>query len=368
MTPLSSPIYEPSVEEWDAFVRANPQGHILQLSGWAEQQASEGWYARRLVLRSASRWNPEESIQWGMQVLFKPMLRGFLTRAYCPYGPILTEGVYSLPVLAALDRIAKAERAVFLKCEPGLGDLSWHEKDQHGYITHNYRPGRTVQPPRTIVLDLREGEDALLARMNQGTRRKIRQSQKNGIRYFEAAAADVDNFVKLMHVTGERNDFYTHEAAYYRRAYDLFVPKDAALFLAEHEGDILAGVFVTHVGHTAQYLYGASIAHKRNLMASYGVQWAAIQWAMARGASWYDLWGVPDEDEAILEAQFQTRSDGLWGVYGFKRGWGGQVVRSAGAWDKPYITPLYAAFEAIIRWREKRSAPIQTNTESTDQD
>jgi len=360
MTPLSPPIYEPSVEEWDAFVRAHPRGHVLQLSSWGVQQHSEGWRVVRVSLRTNNQ------IVAGAQVLFKPMVRGLLTRAYCPYGPLITDENQWQPLIKAMDRIAAAQRAIFLKCEPGL----FLDEPMPHLAMYGYEPrARIIQPPRTIVLDLREGEEALLARMNQGTRRKIRQSQKNEIRYFQATAADVDTFVKLMQVTGERNDFYTHEAAYYRRAYDLFVPSgDAALILAEHEGDILAGVFVTHVGQTAQYLYGASIAHKRNLMASYGVQWAAIQWAMSRGAKGYDLWGIPDEDDATLEAQFQTRSDGLWGVYGFKRGWGGQVVRSSGAWDKPYIRPLYAAFEALLRWRERRAVPItQTNLSRTEE-
>src|SRR5688572_7230946 len=157
----------------------------------------------------------------------------------------------------------------------------------------------------------------------------------------------------MMQTTGSRNEFGVHEPAYYEKAYDLFVPNgDAALILAEHEGDALAGIMVFAKGKTAWYLYGASSDVKRNLMATYGVQWAAIQWAKKRGCIEYDLWGIPDEDEATLEAQFEQRSDGLWGVYGFKRGWGGKVVRSAGTWDKVYNPLVYAAYKLALRWRE----------------
>ena len=68
-----------------------------------------------------------------------------------------------------------------------------------------------------------------------------------------------------------------------------------------------------------------------------------------RGCRYYDLWGVPDHDEATLEAQFKERGDGLWGVYGFKRGWGGEVRRSLGAWDKALNPLVYAAYRAAIR-------------------
>ncbi len=62
--------------------------------------------------------------------------------------------------------------------------------------------------------------------------------------------------------------------------------------------------------------------------------------------------GVPDEDPATLEAQFEQRDEGLWGVYRFKRGWGGTVVRSAGAWDRvyrPVLYPVYRLGSKVVR-------------------
>jgi peptidoglycan pentaglycine glycine transferase (the first glycine) len=87
-------------------------------------------------------------------------------------------------------------------------------------------------------------------------------------------------------------------------------------------------------------------------MATYGVQWEAIKWAKERGCRYYDMWGVPDAEPDVLEAEFKDRNDGLWGVYGFKRGWGGEVVRSAGAWDKPYNPIIYAAYRTVLNLRK----------------
>ena len=61
---------------------------------------------------------------------------------------------------------------------------------------------------------------------------------------------------------------------------------------------------------------------ERNRMPTYAIQWAAIQWAKSQGCTQYDLWGLPDEDAETMEAEFKNRSDGLWGVYRFKRGFG----------------------------------------------
>lgn len=343
LTPIT-----PSAAAWDAFVRAHPRAHVLQLAAWAEHKTRFGWTYERVALADAGG-----AIRAGAQVLIRPLPGRLFTLAYIPHGGYVTDAAQWPALVDAVMRAARKHRAVFLKWEPGLFDNgSPPDLAALGF----WPSGQTIQPPRTIVLDLTAGDDVILARMNQGTRRKIRQSQKAGVRTFEAAASDVPRFCDLMTATGARNGFGVHSAAYYQLAFDLFAPRDAALILAEHDGDLLAGVMVFAVdgaqGGPAWYLYGASNDLKRDMMASYAVQWAAIQWAKARGCATYDLWGVPDADEADLEAQFQTRSDGLWGVYGFKRGWGGRVVRTLGAWDRPLIRPLYWAFQQVLKLRK----------------
>jgi lipid II:glycine glycyltransferase (peptidoglycan interpeptide bridge formation enzyme) len=260
-----------------------------------------------------------------------------------------------------VDGVCRQRRAAFLKWEPGIFEAGDPPLDftRHGF----HASTQTIQPPRTILIDISGDDESILARMNQGTRRKIRQSQKNSVRYYEASRDDLVKFTRMMQTTGSRNDFGVHEPSYYSLAYDLFVPQHAALILADQtesetedqpaRTDDLAGVFVFAIGKTAWYFYGASSNLKRNLMASFGAQWAAIQWAKRRGCTVYDMWGIPDEGEATLEAQFESRDDGLWGIYGFKRGWGGRVVRSAGAWDKVYNPIVYAAFQLALRVRNR---------------
>lgn len=81
-------------------------------------------------------------------------------------------------------------------------------------------------------------------------------------------------------------------------------------------------------------------------MPTYLLQWEALRWSAAQGCTSYDLWGVPDEDETVLEEQFEQRSDGLWGVYRFKRGFGGRLRRAAHAWDRVYQPLLYRLYLA----------------------
>ena len=90
-------------------------------------------------------------------------------------------------------------------------------------------------------------------------------------------------------------------------------------------------------------------------MPTYLLQWEAMQWARTNGCRQYDLYGVPDHDEKYLEDHFQDRSDGLWGIYRFKRGFGGRLERVAGPWDRVYYSPLYHIY---LRWFNRSAGDI----------
>lgn len=334
----------PTSDQWDAFVAHQPRAHVLQQAAWGDLKQAYGWTAARVALAEG------DTLRAGAQLLFRALPLHLGTMAYLGMGPYVDDPALWPELWTAVDQCARQHGAAFLKWEPGIYRAGELLPD---FAAWGFRESpQTVQPPRTILIDISGDEETILARMNQGTRRKVRQSLKNDIQYIEGRREQVETFTAMMQTTGARNDFGVHEPGYYQKAYDLFVPSgDAALILATHEGDPLAGIMVFAKGETAWYLYGASANVKRNLMAAYGVQWRAIQWARARGCSAYDMWGVPDEDAATLETQFQEREDGLWGVYGFKRGWGGEVVRSAGAWDKVYNALVYNAYKLALRAR-----------------
>lgn len=309
--------------------------HILQTTEWGELKSRFGWQA---------------DVVNGVLILFRRLPLD-LTLAYIPRGPQVDWGDAAClrETLAAAEAACRARRAVFLKIEPDLPEASTHAET----IAHlGLRPSpHTIQPRRTLILDLRGSDDELLARMKQKTRYNIRLASKKGVRVRAAQSpADLEAFNALMQATGERDQFGVHAPEYYRAAYDLFHPRgECELFLAEYNGDPLAGVMTFVLGQRAWYFYGASSDQERQRMAPYLAQWEAIRWARSRGAQVYDLWGVPDEAEGVLEAQFERRVDGLWGVYRFKRGWGGQLVRTLGAWDKVFHPLLYQAYRLYLR-------------------
>ena len=327
--------------EWESFTRQSPHGHLLQTRAWGELKTDFGWTPQ-----------PVRVGEEGAQVLFRRLPLG-LSLAYVPRGPVADwNQIDSLGTLVEnLDKLCRARQALCLKLEPDLPDNAAFA----GTLARlGFQPSpHTVQPRRTIVVDLSGTEPEILARMKQKTRYNIGLAIKKSVTVRLAQTAEeVEAFTALMGVTGERDNFGVHAPAYYRRAFALFQPAgQCALVLAECEGQLLAGVMVFALGKRAWYFYGASSDAERNRMAPYLAQWEAMRWAKARGALVYDLWGVPDEEEDFLEADFEQRHDGLWGVYRFKRGWGGQLVRTVGAWDRVYSPIGYQAYLAYMRMR-----------------
>ena len=156
-----------------------------------------------------------------------------------------------------------------------------------------------------------------------------------------------------MEETGTRDDFGVHSQAYYRAAYEQFVGSNrVCLLLACYKTEPLAGLMTFACGDKAWYFYGASSERHRSLMPNYLLQWEAMRWAREQGCTSYDLWGVPDADETTLEDQFTQRSDGLWGVYRFKRGFGGRLHRSLGAFDHVYSPLWYRLYAAFVARRQ----------------
>jgi peptidoglycan pentaglycine glycine transferase (the first glycine) len=209
------------------------------------------------------------------------------------------------------------------------------------FLLPGLRPSpQSIQPPRTLLVDLGGDDEQILGRMKQKTRYNIRLALKKGV--VVSTSSDVETFHRLMVTTGQRDVFGVHSLEYYRRAYELFYPRgECELLLAEYQGEPLAALMVFARGSRAWYIHGASSDAHRDRMPTYLLQWEAMRWARARGCTTYDLWGVPDVDEETLEANFTQYSDGLWGVYRFKRGFGGMLRRALGPWDRVYNPILY---------------------------
>jgi peptidoglycan pentaglycine glycine transferase (the first glycine) len=318
-------------EQWDTFINEHPLGHLLQCWGWGEIKASIGWLPLRLAL-----WDTQqEAIVAAAQVLCRtaphlPLrIGGF---AYIPKGPVIDWSQPSLcnAFFSQLNAVLRKKGIIDLCMEPQL-EMQPAANDclMESVTSTQFYPTTPVQPVRTIILDLAADEEVLLAQMKEKWRYNVRLAGRKGVRVRAAQTTDeVRSWYALLQITAQRDQFGIHTLDYYLHAWQILVQrKQAQLLLADFEGQLLAGIFVGLAARQAIYLYGASSSEQRALMPNYLLQWRAIRWAKEQGATSYDFWGIPAterEDEAMA------------GVYRFKRGWGGRVVRFVGCYEHVY--------------------------------
>lgn len=343
--------------QWREFLHRFPEVHLLQTPEWGDLKGAFGWQPIRVI--SEDHLGNEV----GAQILLRRLPFGF-SFAYLPMGPVGNSEIKSswrlwTPLWDEIDRVCRERGVVFLKVEPDLWEdeasLAFQSNTPHFDLTAKFiRSTVNIQPLRTLIIHLEGDEDHLLARMKQKTRYNIRLARKKGI--VVRSSADVETFYRLMRQTAERDAFGVHTLDYYRMAYELFAPReDCTLLLAEYAGTALAGLMVFAHGRRSWYFYGASSEMHRERMPNYLLQWEAMRWARKRGCLTYDLWGVPDYDEYVLETRFERKQKGLWGIYRFKRGFGGELRRISGPWDRVYRPMLYKFYRIwawLKRWRQ----------------
>ena len=164
--------------------------------------------------------------------------------------------------------------------------------------------------------------------------------------------------------TSIRDGFVIRNEQYYRTVWTIFmragqseVIPSAEPLIAEVDGEPVAAIFIFYFAGRAYYLYGMSREVHREKMPNYLLQWEAMKRAKSGGCHTYDLWGAPDNFD---------ESDSLWGVFRFKEGLGGQVVRTLGEWDYApnsfsynLYTKIMPRILNVMRSRGNRSTKLQ---------
>lgn len=332
----------------------NTAGPFLQTGWWAAFKGHHGW--RGLAFRVV--WAKGK---FPLSVLLRELPGGF-TLAYVPHGPgdpVFLEGVDFEERLVALSRALKRQLPRSTVClrwdlltgtrvtataESSAGETPASDPLPLPLRKPFRKPPADVQPPDTVMVAL-DDDDTLFGRMHKKTRYNVRLAEKKGVAVETAGVEALSAWYGLYRQTAERDKISIHSEQYYR---DLFAhAPNVTLWLARHEGQILAGNIVLLHGAQAVYLYGASSNEHRNLMAPYALQAAAMRDARTRGATEYDLFGIPPTDDP---------NHPMHGLYRFKTGFGGDRVHRHGAWDyvfRPVIWTLWTRADALRVWYYK---------------
>jgi len=314
---------------WDRALLRLPRPHILQSWEWGAFKSRHGWSATHWLLKDAS-----DRPRAAALVLRRRLARLPFGLLYVPKGPILepTDGEAWDAILAHLERLARGQRAIFVKLDPDVSVE--HTASTDRLLRRGWRPSaEQIQFRNTMTLDLTREEEALLAAMKSKWRYNIRLAERKGVTVRPGTTEDLPLLYDMYCETALRDSFVIRPFAYYRDAWGSFIERGLAQpLIASVDGDAVAMVLLFRFGDRVWYMYGASRDRHREKMPNHLLQWEAMRWAKSVGCTIYDLWGAPDE---------AVESDPMWGVYRFKRGFGAALVQHIGAYDYPISRPGY---------------------------
>jgi len=300
-----------SQSEWDGEILARG-GHPLQLWGWGEVKAAHNWRVRRLLILSG------DEVIGAAQLLIRSLPPPFKALVYIPRGPVCDEQEREV-VLKTLATYAKEScGAVAISVEP---DWESMPKIEGWRVAAN-----TILIPRTLILDLNQSEDELLAHMTKKTRQYIRKSAGEAIEIRQVKGREeLDACLGIYKETAKRAGFGIHDDQYY---YDIFdnLGEHSPVFAAFQGHNPVAFLWLAISQRTAFELYGGMNDDGQRLRANYALKWHVIQTMKKWGIESYDFNGLLND-----------------GVSTFKQGFAEHETMLAGTYDKP-LSPLYVVW------------------------
>ena len=303
-------------EIWDDFVKQNaPDGGFLQSWQWGDFQATVGRPVVRLALTS------DEGIFRAVIQLIKYDLPLGKCYFYAPRGPVgITEA--DAPEFRLLIReakkLAKKNGAVFVKMDP-----PWPDTPETRNILKNlgFDFAGEVQPKSSLVMDLTQDDEKIMAQMKSKTRYNIKVAQKHCIQIDEGASYFQD-FWKLTQKTAKRDHIKSHSKKYYQEMVKVLGEAGILrLIVAKYEEKVVAANIMIIFGKWCIYLHGASDHEYRDKMVPYLLQWEGITMGKFRWCEHYDFGGA---------------NEAKWpGVTRFKVGFAPQteLTEYVGAWN-----------------------------------
>jgi lipid II:glycine glycyltransferase (peptidoglycan interpeptide bridge formation enzyme) len=347
--------------------------HVTAASGSFLQTPAWGAIKRDWTHESLG-WFEGASLVGAGLVLYRSIPRTSRALAYLPEGPVIDWRTHrgravTTPLLAHLRgrrcfsvkmgppvhtrrwHATTVKEAIAAGAVPRLSELAPDETDASGMslaaelrASGWTRPARSegfgdFQPRHVFQVPLAGRTlDEVFAGFNQLWRRNVRKAEKAGVEVTVGSAADLEEFHRIYVETAGRDRFTPRPISYFRRMFDCMLAEDPdriRLYLARHDGRLLAATTAVNVGGHTWYSYGASTTEGRELRPSNAVQWRMIQDAHARGATVYDMRGITDTLDP---------ADHLFGLIQFKVGTGGDAVEYVGEWDYPLNKLLHRAF------------------------
>ncbi|MEG0900021.1 MAG: peptidoglycan bridge formation glycyltransferase FemA/FemB family protein [Oscillospiraceae bacterium] len=320
--------------EYNAFIAQHENSEFMQSTMW--HNVKNNWNHEVIVSRDDAG-----KIVGGMSVLIQKVPLFNTTFLYAPRGPVCdwSNKQILMDLKSGVDELAKKYNSYLFKIDPAVdvNDENFKETmTEMGFTLFAGPDGfETIQARFNYKLYLNgRNEDEVFADLTQKTRYNIRVALKHNVEVKPVGKEYLDDFIKIMQVTGERDGFITRNKDYFERMMDS-LGENVRLYIGFYDGKAVSGAITTNFGGKCCYVYGASDNEHRNVMPNYLMQWEMIKWAIEKNCYVYDFQGVSGD------LTDETRP--IYGLYRFKKGFNGQLDEYAGEFDyiyKPFMKKM----------------------------
>lgn len=350
--------------------------NYFQTTSWGNLKGITGWNKIYVGVRDEEKYRAcslilYKNIIMGRKLFYAP--RGFL----CDYKNLEVLEFFTKEII----KYIKSLGGFLFKIDPLItytdidlnGDEVGNNKTQElvdylkelGYTHKGFTIGfkDDVQFRWSFCLSLSDSIETIIKNMDNRCRRCIKKSDKYPCVILEVNESNIRDFKSIMEHTCNRHECFDRSIDYYKKIKSSFkdnaklyvIYLDREEYLDNFKGDklyekvkmddrklipITAGVFIIDK-NSLHYVYGGTIKDYMYFGFQYKLQFLMIKYAKDKGILTYDFGGISGNFD---------KSSPSYGIYEFKRGFGGYVVEYIGEFDFIVNKVMYFIYKFMYKF------------------
>ena len=396
-------IEELESNEYEEYISKNKYTTFYQKEYWGKLKKDGGWNYKLVGMKKNNK------IVGATLLLFKNLPLG-LKLFYSPRGFLIDYNDEELlkEFVLEIKEYVKKENGFILKIDPFV---EYKTRDIDGNIVEggvdnskvvenlkklgfkhygfNKDISKELQPRWMYVLDLKgKTEDEIFSNFSKHYRKTIRRTEKQGLVVERISKDKLMDYKKIMEHTSSRRDFIDRPYSYYENMYDKIGENliinvcylDTNLGINKFKDEIkkiegyqdikdyhlkdiedykkkielyesyqkkygdkipLAGTMSIVCGKEYLNLFGGAYEEFMHYDAQYLIKWHTMKEALNLGCEIYNFYGI--------SGNFEKENNDMYGVYEFKRGFGGRVVELIGEFDLIISKPKYCLYNFMFK-------------------
>jgi len=168
---------------------------------------------------------------------------------------------------------------------------------------------------RTSIIDLERSLEEIWSAIDKKARWGVRKAKRLGVEVTTAETLNLwKQYYDLRVLHSRKKHYPTIPFAFFVEMFNLQSRNISRLFVAKHNGRMIAGSLFLNYRQNMVFLQNSSLDAFLSYNPNNLIQWKSIEWAKQNGVTTYDINGLPWEGTPYLR-----------GIYGYKKRWNGDI-------------------------------------------